>query len=309
MPRYLGKHSKALFNFGSSFEGDVRRDEPMSRHTTYRIGGPAKYYVTALTIGALSQTLTEARDNGLPWTVVGQGSNLLVADEGFPGVVINLAGDFKSWNFDPERLSFSVGAGMSLSRIVQEAFHLGVSGLEFAVGTPGTVGGAIRMNAGSKTEWLSRQIASVTTFSLEEGLRRYRGSDLAWGYRTSSLPSHQIVVECELMASKGQDMFIRGKMEGALARRKKSQPLNYPSCGSVFRNPEGDSAGRLIEELGLKGHAIGGAQVSEKHANFIVNTGNATAHDVAALIKLVHDAVQDAYGIDLKPEVRFLGFA
>ena len=309
MARFLGKHSKSLFNFGPSFEGDVRRDEPMSRHTTYRIGGPARYYVTVLSVSALNMALAECRDNQLPWTVVGQGSNLLVADEGYPGAVLTLAGDFKAWKYDPERMRFTVGAGMSLSRIVQEAFHLGVSGLEFAVGTPGTVGGALRMNAGTKTEWLSKQVATVTTFSPEGGLKRYHGSDLAWGYRMSSLPADEVIVECELNAQRGADMFIRGKMEGALARRKKSQPLNHPSCGSVFCNPEGDSAGRLIEELGMKGYTIGGAQISEKHANFIVNVNGATAADVASLIKLAHDRVLEAYGIDLVPEVRFLGFA
>lgn len=307
--RPRGRHARIPFDFGQGFRGTVRRDEPMSRHTTYRIGGPARWFATVESLEALSAVLRECGRLDVPWTVVGQGSNLLVADEGYDGCVVVLSGEFKAWSFDEAEGRFTVGAAAPLGRIVQEAYRRGVSGLEFAVGTPGTVGGAICMNAGNRTQWIGARVASVTTFAPEAGLRRLRGSDIEWGYRRSSLPAGEVVVECELACQPGQPLRIQQDMEAALARRKQRQPLGMPSCGSVFRNPEGESAGDLLERCGLKGRRVGGAQVSELHANFIVNTGGATAQDVAALMKIARDEVMRVHGIELRPEVRFLGFA
>lgn len=180
----------------------------------------------------------------------GQGSNLLVSDAGYRGVAITLGRDFKRWNFDSESMQFTVGAAASLSRIVQEAFHQGVSGLEFAVGTPGTLGGALRMNAGTRTEWLGRQVISVTTYVPGTGLKRYRGSDITWEYRHSSLSKREVIVECVLSVKPGEERFIRAKMEGSLTRRKRSQPLEYPSCGSVFKGVEGHAAGSSSKRRG-----------------------------------------------------------
>ena len=202
-----------------------------------------------------------------------------------------------------------MGAGVPLSSVVQEAFRRSLAGFEFAVGTPGTVGGALRMNAGSRDEWIGSRVVSVTTLSPGKGLVRRDGDQIAWGYRSSSFASDEVIVECELSVEPADPFFIRGKMEAPHARRKKTQPLSLPSCGSVFRNPEGAPVGALIEEAGLKGLRIGGAQVSEVHANFIVNTGDATARDVLELINLVKTKVYETYGIELQPEVRFLGFA
>ena len=182
-----------------------------------------------------------------------------------------LAGEFRNWKFDEENARVVVGAGTTLSRLVQEVFHRGYSGMEFAVGTPGSVGGAVRMNAGTKDDWIGSRVVSVTTFAPDQGLKRYAPSDIEW-------------------------------------RRKASQPLEYPSCGSVFKNPEGASAGALIDEVGLKGSMCGGAQISEKHANFIVNKNKACASDVLALIKRAQEKVKEHYGIELQPEVKFLGF-
>jgi UDP-N-acetylmuramate dehydrogenase len=280
----------------------------MAAHTTYRIGGPARWLITVESLEALSQTLRECDRMGIDWTVVGRGSNLLVADEGYDGAVIVLSGEFKRWSFDQETVRFSAGAALSLARLVQEAYHLGVSGLEFAVGTPGSLGGALRMNAGNRTDWIGARVVSVTTFGLPGGLRRYRGDEISWEYRRSSIPRDEVVVECELACEHGQAPRIEQKMEDALSRRKERQPLGMPSCGSVFRNPDGASAGDLIEQCGLKGRCVGGAQISEVHANFIVNTGGATAADVATLIKMARDEVMRVHGIELWPEVRFLGF-
>ncbi|MEG0995273.1 MAG: UDP-N-acetylmuramate dehydrogenase, partial [Bacilli bacterium] len=213
----------------------------------------------------------------LDWVVVGQGSNLLVSDDGFKGVVMALGRDFKQCFYDAERHHFVVGCAVRLSRVVQEALKGRLSGLEFAVGTPGTLGGAVRMNAGSRDEWLGAQVVSVTTCSPTEGLKHYRQSDIVWEYRHSSIPADEVIVECVLHVQPGNVDAIRGKMETLLARRKENQPLRHPSCGSVFRNPEGKSAGALIEGVGLKGLMEGGAQISDMHANFIINKDNARA--------------------------------
>lgn len=290
------------------FDGEVYPNEPMARHTTYRIGGPARYLVRVDSVGALRHVVECSLECSVPWVVVGRGSNLLVADEGYDGVVITLGRDFRKLRFDEERSRFFVGAGVTLSAVVQEAFKRSLAGLEFAVGTPGTVGGALRMNAGSRDEWLGSRVAAVTTYHPEQGMRRIPGSQVAWDYRTSSFLPDEVLVECEIAVEPADPFFIRGKMEASLARRKKTQPLDKPSCGSVFKNPEGDSAGRLIEQVGMKGAVAGGAQVSEVHANFIVNAGGATARDVMELVKTIQTKVAQAYGIELSPEVRFLGF-
>lgn len=290
------------------FDGDIYPNEPMARHTSYRIGGPARFYVRVNSVGALTRLVDVCQKEGVPWAMVGRGSNLLVADEGFAGVAISLGRDFRAMRVDEERRCIVAGAGVMLSAVVQEAFKRSLAGLEFAVGTPGTVGGALRMNAGSRGEWIGSRVVTVTTFRPEEGMVRRRGTDLAWGYRTSSFAPDEALVECELAVEPADPFYIRGKMEANLARRKKTQPVNEASCGSVFRNPEGCSAGELIESLGLKGHRVGGAQVSQTHANFIVNTGQASARDVLELIEHIQTKVNEAHGIQLTPEVRFLGF-
>lgn len=293
----------------SSFEADVYPDEPMRRHTMYRIGGPARFYVQVASIGALKRLVQACQQTATPWVAVGRGSNLLVSDEGFPGVVITLGRDFRTCRFDEETCRFCVGAGVPLSSVVQEAFRRCLSGLEFAVGTPGTVGGALRMNAGTREQGIASQVVSVTTLSPRTGLARREAADIDWGYRTSSFAPDEVIVECELSVKPADPYLLRGKMEASHTRRKKTQPLTLPSCGSVFKNPEGASAGQLIEAVGLKGAQAGDAQISEVHANFIVNRGNASARDVLELINLARSKVYEAYGIELQPEVRFLGFA
>ena len=297
-----------LLQFDDEFEGEVRLDEPMSRHTTYRIGGPACAFVEVYSIAALRTIIELCKKEGLEWCAVGKGSNLLVSDEGYKGIALALSGDFRKWHFDDETRRVVVGAGTILSRLVQEVFHRGYSGMEFAVGTPGTVGGALRMNAGTKDDWIGSRVVSVTTLRPNEGLVRYAKGDIEWGYRSTSFDPEEIIVEVELQLEPSLSGAVHERMSNLLAKRKESQPLNYPSCGSVFRNPEGYSAGALIDEVGLKGATCGGAQISEKHANFIVNKDKASAQDVINLITLAHDKVKERYGVELQTEVRFLGF-
>lgn len=292
-----------------AFDGDVYPHEPMHRHTSYKIGGPARFYVCASSVSALKQLIDACKNDGVDWVIVGKGSNLLVSDEGYDGVVIALGRDFKMLRFDDARNVFLAGAAVALSKVVQEAFKQGLEGMEFAVGTPGTVGGAVCMNAGTGDEWIGDRIVSVTTYSPEKGMRRLLSGDIEWSYRSASILPHEVVLECELAVKESMPSYIRGRMEAILARRKKSQPMNHPSCGSVFKNPPGHSAGELIEGSGMKGVRIGDAQVSEVHANFIVNRGNASAAEVKELIDSIVVKVKQVYGIELQTEVRFLGFA
>lgn len=304
------RHANALqaLLIDKAFDGEVDFDEPMARHTTYRIGGPARYFARVDSLGALSKLVSACIETDIPWMVVGRGSNLLVADEGFPGVIIQLGRDFRTSLFDQESNRFTVGGGVLLSNVVQDAFHRSLAGMEFAVGTPGTIGGALRMNAGSRDAWLGDRVVSVTAFSIAEGLHRIDGSQVQWGYRSTSFAPDEILLECELAVEPADPFYIRGKMEAALTRRRKTQPLRDASCGSVFRNPEGGSAGQLIESAGCKGLVLGGAQVSDLHANFIINAHDASAQDVRALIQLVQEKVREAHGVELTTEVKFLGF-
>ncbi len=297
-----------LLAFDEEFKGDVRLNEPMSKHTTYRIGGPVLAYAEVFTIAALNKILSICKEEGLDWVAVGKGSNLLVSDEGFPGVVISLSGEFRNWKFDDEKGQVTVGAGTILSRLVQEVFHRGYSGMEFAVGTPGTVGGALFMNAGTKDDWIGSRVVSVVTLSPSKGLKRYLSRDILWEKRSTSFSPDEVIVECELKLKPSLSSAVNDRMKSLLEARRASQPLNYPSCGSVFRNPEGYSAGSLIENVGLKGFSQGGAEISEKHANFIVNKNGATAQDVLTLIRLAQSKVKEQYGIELQTEVRLLGF-
>lgn len=292
----------------SAFDGEVLVNEPMGKHTTYRIGGPASFYVRADSLGCLSQLVGACVQNEIPYFIAGRGSNLLVSDDGFDGVVITLGRDFRNHEVREDAATIVAGSGVLLSAVVQDALRSALTGMEFAVGTPGSLGGALKMNAGSADDWIGSRVRSVTSLGPDGELVKRMGSDVEWGYRRTSFPVGEAILECELVLKEGDPFLIRGKMEGSLARRKKTQPLDLPSCGSVFRNPEGASAAKMIDELGLKGTQVGGAQISEKHANFIVNTGGAKAADVVALIELAKDKVEQGYGIELTPEVKFLGF-
>ncbi len=237
--------------------GAVRESEPMTRHTTYRIGGPAAVLLECDTVADLMCATTVLSEEGVDWTVLGKGSNVLVSDTGYEGAVLVLGKGFKRHAIEGEQLR--TGAGVILGAVVQDAFKAGLSGLEFAVGIPGTVGGALAMNAGSRDEWIGSIVESVTLFVPGEGLVGVRGPEIAWAYRRTDLPSRGIVVEAVLRVTESDAVQMRRSMEASLRRRKRSQPLGMPSAGSVFVNPDGDSAGRLVESAGLKGARVGGA--------------------------------------------------
>ncbi len=296
---------RAYERLRGAVDGVVKCDEPLARHTTFRIGGPASLFVECASTADLTLATEVCTEEGVEWTVLGKGSNVLAADEGYEGAVLVLGRAFKRHQCTDERLL--AGSGVILAALVQDAFRLGLTGLEFAVGIPGTLGGALAMNAGSRDAWIGDIVETVTLFEPGLGLVSLRGPEVAWGYRRTDLPSRGVIVEASLRLRQGDTDQIRRVMEASLRRRRRDQPQGSPNAGSVFVNPEGESAGRLIESLGLKGRRVGGAEISEVHANFIVNTGTATASDVLELVRQVRESVEDAYGIELKPEIRFLG--
>ncbi len=311
----------AYIKLSDTIDGSVLWEESMARHTTYRIGGPAQLFIECASLASLGRVVDVLKEECVPWVVSGKGSNLLVSDKGYEGAVIVLVGEFGKQDFsEAERLqeagefekgktlTVSAGAGCVLSRLVQKSFSMGLSGFEFAVGIPGTFGGALRMNAGSADKWIGSVVSTVTTYVPHEGLKMYRAQEIDWGYRSSSIPPGEIVVEASINLSVADEMTMRAQMEASLNRRKATQPYGQRCCGSVFRNPEGAHAAALIEECGLKGVSCGGAQISDKHANFVVNTGTATSEEVLTLIHLIRDRVEETHGIRLKPEVKFLGF-
>lgn len=296
----------AYSRLSRGLKGSVRRDEVLARHTSFRIGGPADLFVVCDTTADVAEALEVLPAEGVPYTVIGRGTNLLVADAGYRGAIVVLGKEFKRHECDGERLQ--AGAACVLGYLVQDAYAQGLGGMEFAVGIPGTLGGALAMNAGSRDEWIGAVTESVTVFVPGEGLVRAHGSEIGWGYRRSGLRDQGVVVlESVTRLSPADPATIRAAMEASLTRRKRTQPMGQPSAGSIFTNPSGRSVGQLIEACGLKGTRIGGAMVSDVHANFIVNTGGATAADVIRLIKRTQMVVKDAYDIEIRPEIRFLG--
>lgn len=297
----------AYMTLSGAVDAAVTRDERMARRTSYRIGGPAALFVAAHSYPALVRTIQVLTAEGVDWVILGKGSNLLVSDRGYDGCVIVLDGEFSRTTLG-EDATLTAGAGALLSKVVNEALKAGLSGLEPCVGIPGTVGGALSMNAGTRREWIGSVVRDVVVLRPGQGLHRYEASEIDWGYRSTSIPGTEIILEATLELSPSSREAIAQDMEERLRRRRETQPLGVPSCGSVFRNPPERSAGVLIESCGLKGAREGGAQVSEEHANFIVNRGGATAADVIRLIGRAHDAVLAKHGVDLSCEVKLLGF-
>jgi len=295
----------AYERLSGALAGEVHRDEPMGRHTSFRIGGPADLHLVCDTLADVALATDVLADEGVPFTVLGKGTNVLVADAGYRGAVLVLGREFKRHVVRDDTVH--AGAACILAYLVRDAFSQGLAGLEFAVGVPGTLGGALAMNAGTREAWIGSITESVTLYAPAEGLLRLRGAEIPWGYRASGLPTRGVIVESVLRLLPAERITIQTAMEQSLRRRKATQPLSAPSAGSVFVNPEGDSAGRLIESAGLKGLRLGGARVSDVHANFIVNDGGATAADVVGLISKIRTSVRDRHGIELRPEIRFLG--
>lgn len=284
----------------------VRTAFPLAPLTTFRIGGPAALYLEPESDADLDAAGRAIAEAGLAFLVIGKGSNLLVADDGFEGLVLRLGRGYRWAARDGDRLT--AGGAMPLPALAGVALRHGLEGLEFGVAIPASVAGAVRMNAGAHGGQMADVVRRIDVFDLEaRGRRAIAGQDAGFGYRRSRLPAGGVVVEVTVELAPGDAAAIRRRMEDARSWRRRTQPLAEPNCGSVFKNPQDDHAARLIEEAGLKGTRVGGVHVSEKHANFIVASPGARAADVVALIHLVRERVKDATGVDLEPEVHLLG--
>ena len=284
---------------------NIQQHIPLDKYTTLRVGGPADYFAEPASETELIILLDAAKEAGLPVLLMGNGSNLLVRDGGFRGLVIRLGKAFS--RIDPWEGGLYAQAGALLSMLACQAAESALTGLEFAQGIPGTVGGGVYMNAGAYGGELGSRIESVTI--LDRGaVRRIPGVEMRFGYRHSrAMEEGWIVLGARFRLEKGRREQIDAAMHDFSTRRKEKQPLNYPSAGSFFKRPAGHFAGALIEGAGLKGRSVGGAQVSEKHAGFLINTGGATAADFLKLMMQVQETVQSAYGVALEPEVRIVG--
>lgn len=277
-------------------------DEPMSAHTTFKIGGAADILITVKSIDELQAAINACKASNLPVMILGNGSNLLVSDNGIEGAVITLDGDFKEITVDGDIITS--GAGAKLSRLCSVALENSLTGLEFAYGIPGTVGGAMYMNAGAYGGEMKDVALSVTALTADGTIREVPAEDLQLGYRTSVFKTNgDIILFSKYKLEQGDQVAIKARMDDVMDRRKTKQPLEFPSAGSVFKRPEGAFAGTLIEQCGLKGKTVGGAQVSEKHAGFIINIGGATCDDVMGLVKIVQDTVKAETGYFLEREI------
>ena len=287
-------------------EDRVRTDEPMREHTTFRIGGPADFFLLPETEEEVLAVLDFCKEKGLPRTVIGNGSNLLVSDAGYRGAVIAIDRNMSEIRVEGNRVIAQAGA--LLAQLATAAREAGLTGLEFAGGIPGSVGGAVAMNAGAYGGEICDTLERIRAIDAEGTLRDVPAEELALSYRTSRVKEEGwIVLEATFALKEGDREEIAARMEELKAARAEKQPLNLPSAGSTFKRPPGNFAGKLIMEAGLAGFAVGGAAVSEKHCGFVVNQGGATADDVYRLIREVTARVRAASGITLEPEVRFLG--
>ena len=296
-------------------EENILRDEPMCRHTTFRVGGPADYFVEPGSESVLKELLLLCRETETPFFILGNGSNLLVSDEGYRGVMISLRG-FDEISFregestEAGKTIMTAGCGVLLSKAAMQAAERGLTGFEFAGGIPGTLGGAVTMNAGAYGGEIRDVILSARVMTKAGDVRELSVEELDLSYRHSIIQEKDLIVlSADFAFAHGDEEQIKEQMRQLNTQRREKQPLEYGSAGSTFKRPEGYFAGKLIQDAGLKGYTVGGAQVSEKHSGFVVNRGGATAEEVAFLIKQVQKKVMKQFNVMMQPEVRFVGFA
>lgn len=285
-----------------------RKDEPMALHTTFRIGGPADRFITVKTVSQLLKILDAFKQGGTPWLMLGNGSDLLVSDDGIRGAVICLEGEFKQIQLLADGCTLRAGAAASLASVCSFARDHALTGLEFAWGIPGSVGGAVYMNAGAYGGEMKDVVKKVCYAAFPGSMEEAMGEELGFSYRKSRYTGKRdVILFAEYGLARGNQMEISREMEELMSRRKEKQPYDMPSAGSVFKRPQKGYAAALIEQCGLKGERIGGAQISPKHAGFIVNTGGATCADVLSLMEKIQKTVERETGILLEPEIRVTG--
>lgn len=281
-------------------------DEPMSRHTTFRVGGPADFFVTPKAKEEVRDVIRICKEAGMPYYIIGNGSNLLVSDAGYRGVIVQIYKEMNEVKVEGDLVKAQAGA--LLSGIAAKALGAELSGFEFASGIPGTIGGACVMNAGAYGGEMKDVLESVTVLTGEGKIIELGRNELELGYRTSVIAKKgYIVLGAVLKLERGDGEKIKTYMDELKEKRVTKQPLEYPSAGSTFKRPEGYFAGKLIEDAGLRGFQVGGAQVSEKHCGFVINRNHATAADIMELMRQVQIRVKENSGVDLEPEVKRLG--
>ena len=287
-------------------KGSFLKDEAMAKHTSYGIGGPAKAYITPRDKDDLSQILQFANQHGIATYFVGSGSNLLVADEGIDGLVITLGKSLK--RLEITGTTVFAESGVMLGKMVKECISRNLSGVESMIGVPGTLGGALIMNAGAFGGEISNYLKHVTVMKMNGQEKQYQPGDISFSYRHSTFPDDEIVISAEFELIQSDKKTVQEKRSVASGGRKATQPLKFRSAGSIFKNPEEGAAGYYIDQAGLKGTKVGDAEISPIHANFFVNHGGAKASDVVTLIRLARKMVQEKFGIMLDLEVKPLGF-
>jgi UDP-N-acetylmuramate dehydrogenase len=287
--------------------GKVKENERLANHTTMKIGGPADLFIEPSSIENLKKVMTVINKHGVNWRAIGRGSNLLVSDKGIEGIVIKLGAGMDRLEIDGTTIT--VGGGHSLVSLATLISKKGLTGLEFASGIPGSVGGAVYMNAGAHGSDISKILTRAHILFNDGTMEWLSNEEMEFSYRTSVLQNKRpgIVVEAVFDLVTGDRAAIVAQMQKNKDYRKETQPWNFPCAGSIFRNPLPNYAGRLIETAGLKGFSIGGAKISEMHGNFIVNAGNATAADVLALIQHIKDTIYKLYGVEMETEVEIVG--
>jgi len=287
----------------------VKIAQPLARYTSMKIGGPADYFIEVETDEGLSCVLPLLHRYGAAVSLLGNGSNALISDRGVRGAVIHLVGEFRKveWREEGETVWVQVGAAHAVTQLVRAAARKGYGGLEFAEGIPGTAAGALVMNAGAYGSEFEKVVDQVVGLTREGKAIHFNRPELTFTYRGSNLPAGTVVTRVCLRLRKEEATRVSSKVSELVAKRKSSQPSGYPNSGSMFRNPAGDFAGRLIEAAGLKGKRIGQSQISARHANFIVNLGGAKAEDVRRLMELARAEVKEQFGVELVPEVQLLG--
>jgi len=286
---------------------EILYDEPMSKHTTFRVGGAADAFIRISSEEQLKVLIPELVKSEIPYYVIGKGSNLLVGDKGFRGVVIQLDEAFE--NIKVNNNVVTACAGASMAKIAKTALQNSLTGFEFAAGIPGCVGGGVIMNAGAYGGEMKDVVSKVRVLCKDGNIKEYTNEAMSFGYRFSALKNkpEYIVLEVEIILEPGNEEEILAKMQDLAKRRKYKQPLEYPSAGSTFKRPEGYFAGKLIGDAGLSGYSVGDAEVSEKHNGFVINRGNATAADVRTLIETIQCKVYEQFGVNLEREVIYLG--
>ena len=298
------RHRQHLAGIAGS---DIRFDQPMRLYTTFRAGGNAAAFYRARDLQGLCRVLSYAAGEAIPVLMVGKGSNLLVTDRGFDGLAVRLLGDLARVEADTGGNYLDAGGGAAVRRMMDACIQNGLGGLEFLAGIPGTAGGAVAMNAGAHGCETGDVLESVTVIVPGGNLVELPAGDLAFSYRACRLPKGAVVTGARFRVEREEPEVVFKNVNAHLERRRRTLPQGHPSAGSVFRNPEGDSAGRLVDEAGLKGKCIGGAMISPVHGNVIVNTGGAKAGDILALMNLARDEVRRLTGIELEPEIRVAG--